>query len=211
MTMPVRALVALDCRVVEVDPDPRRDEHRLAVDEHVEVRVHVVLEELGVLGHEARLARERHRVRPARARALSSCAGGGEVAVLRANAASFRARALRAASAAAAGGREEQESADRGRAERHAATLAALGWLRDRGGTGSRQARREGAPDQPLDRRPARLPASRAAAGRSTTRRSASRRARSTSHRARRSAARSPPRRRRSRPGARSRSRAARS
>ena len=58
----VRPRVGLHGRVVEVDPDPGRDEHRPAVDEHVEVRVHVVLEELGLLRDEARLARQPHRV-----------------------------------------------------------------------------------------------------------------------------------------------------
>ena len=50
----VRPRVGLHGRVVDGDPDPGRDEHRPAVDEHVEVRVHVVLEELGLLRDEAR-------------------------------------------------------------------------------------------------------------------------------------------------------------
>ena len=200
----VQPLVAPDCRVVEVDPDPGRDEHRPAVDEHVEVRVHVVLEELGLLRYEARLARQPHRVLGRGPRRLRR-ARGRNASVLGAVAAASGARALVAASAAAAGERNDRQNAHRHPPERHAATLSPRRYA----GRMADGRRADGsAPDQPLDRRRARSgrvrpqrarlqPGARCPDGRGRLRRPS-----------RRSARRSRPRRRRCPPGARSRSRA---
>src|SRR5205807_6598563 len=64
--VPERAVgqsVSLDCRRVRLDPDPRRHANLPALDEEIQVRMHVEEDELVRLGRQAGLARERHRIR----------------------------------------------------------------------------------------------------------------------------------------------------
>ena len=85
MICPFVARVRIVSGLSSIDPDTRRDENGPALDEDVEMRVHVVLEELRVLRDEARRARELHRVVRRGPRRLGR-ARSAHVAELRANA-----------------------------------------------------------------------------------------------------------------------------